>query len=269
MGLPEATLTGRRRFDPRKIPGCFLWLAADSYFHDGSGNVTVMRDKSGLGNDLYQLAPAQQVTVTANNPRFRGSPTFRFPDKLRYYERIGINAVRGQSAGATPWTIFTVFSRSELPEGNSDNAVVYWNRASGALIGGLLTTPVGGNLRTFTGGDQLTDGLSIVQDEAAIFAATHEFVSGNGWTAHYKNNIPGRTYAGGSFSAATDPRIRVGNFTENVIPGGSGDAGFKGDIAEIILWHRKLSEAERVLAFNQIGGYYNIPIAGGWGRVLG
>lgn len=263
MGLPEITLTGTRKFNPRTLGGCCLWIHADAYLHDGSGNVTVMLDQSGLNNDLYQLTPAQQVTVQ-NSIFFDGKPVFRFGDALRYYERIGINAIRGFPYGPNPSTTFVVFSRSVIPDANGFETMFYWQKGSGTPDIMLSTDSNG--LFLSASQDNLTGWLSVdAVNTACIFGAQFQ----NSSMFHFKNGIPGEsTNATGNFGGPTNPRIRIGNALETTNPTVF-DRGFQGSLAEVIVFNRFLAPEERAEVFNQLGGYYDIPIAASWGGILG
>lgn len=264
MGLPEVTLTGDRRFDPRTLGGCCFWIHADAYLHDGSGNVTVMLDQSGLNNDMYQSVLAQQVTVQKSTFAFNGKATFVFSNTLKFYERVGINAIRGFPYGQTPSTTFAVFSRSTIPNAFGFEATFYWQKGD-ATPDISVQTDADGLLQSASQGI-LTDFLtSAPVNTAFIFGLQYN----NSSMYHFKDGVPGAfTNATGNFGGPTNPRIRIGNASGNAPPV-LGDRGFQGNLAEIIVFNRFLSPNERALVFNQLGAYYDIPVASAWGGALG
>lgn len=265
MSLPEALVQGGRRYDFRRYGDVCLWLRGDAYSLSGS-NVQVLRDQSGAGNDMIQMTPANQIPEPLEVPFFHGRKAFYFDaDKLRYYERRGSpSAIHGWPFAQTPYTVFAVCSRASAADANSSTCVINWQADAGiAPTCEFEFTALTAQFRTETNDSLLSDYTSTPADTANIWCLQYN----NTFQYQFKNNVPVGSGATGAFSAPTNPMIRIGNATDGAPTPFTG--GYHGHIAEIVIIKRFLTAQERTKVFNDLGGYYNIPVAGSWGGQIG
>lgn len=265
MGLGEALVNGdrSRRWDARTLSGCCLWLHADAYVWDGS-NVTTILDQSGLGNDLYQPTVARRLaTAPASTPFFNGRRTFSFPTtKDKWYGRVG--GLSGMPFGQTPYTMFMVASRSEATDLNGDCLAIVWWKDTAVPNAYMAFKAASNTFETFPG-TQLTDTVECNPiDTPSIWC----YQCNNQSAYNFQNNVPRRQSDGvGAFGAAVNPFMRLG--ANEGVAGPNANGNYVGNIAEVIIYSKFLSPDERTEVFNQLGGYYDIPVAGGWGGRIG
>ncbi|TCO82168.1 fibronectin type III domain protein [Chthoniobacter flavus] len=205
--------------------GLKLWLAADtSVTLDGSGGVSAWADQSGNANNATQSTAGNRPTVTAN--ALNGKPVVHFSGASSQYLTLP-NLMSGATAGE----VFAV-----LRSASTTGATGLWNLGSDgwswySYTDGRIEADFG-----TTGG--LWEG---VPSQSILSYHVYEAASQTGLYQSWINGVPLFKTTSNTVAFTTAPLIGVnghGNY-------------FSGDIAEIIIYNRALSTAERgqVLAY--------------------
>jgi hypothetical protein len=213
-----ATDTVTKDTGPASIPGLALWLdAADAptITHSG-GAVSQWADKSGGGNHAAQGAAASQPATGANTINGKNVITFD-----------GSSDRMTLSPGIPPGSGYTVFSVVSIGDNAAQKAII----AGGN--GALSVQTTSGEIPQLRRGStlllQASSGLPIGTPtiySAKAFAATG--------TAIWLNGVPRGTSA--NDPALTDPVTEIGSR--------GGTQRYLGDVAEILIYTRDLSNAE-------------------------
>ena len=229
--------------------GLVLWLDADDSTNistdacssavsspsDGN-SISCWKDKSGRANHLgvHEGSPSYQIN------QFNAKPVVRFAGS----ENLKIDDLIGMSGGDEPFTVFAVASRSQtaslsilLSFGDTSTSKSRWH----------MTVNANGEYKN-TFSDAHTDssmasGMDSANTQTILTMSYNS--SGVANTANqmiYENGRPMITTASGSGSGdaaiPVTPSFRLGTATNN-----SDD--FEGDIAEVVVFNRLLSDAER------------------------
>jgi ferric-dicitrate binding protein FerR (iron transport regulator) len=241
-----AELTSRTGVSLWKAPmaGLQLWLKADTGVKLNGSAAAAWQDQSPAGNSAVQDRPGAQPLLIAN--ALGGRPALRFdglddylalPDGFSDF-RLGLTAfvvVRPSAGGA--WTRFLdldigpacdniVFGRKESPD-----KLAFWVYAN-SQTKGKVEAPG-----------------AIVPDQLQTFAARLDL---NGHVTLYRNGAALAT--GDTTVPKSTPRKPNGIAKSN-----SGDPFFKGDLFELLLYNRALTEAERAYVESYLNAKYLDP----------
>ena len=209
-----------------------LWLNAGT-FAASTTSVSVWENQSGeAGRDALQVTPAAKPTYVASNPLFANRPTVHFDggDVLQSALASTMNITGSQGR-----TIFVVFSENSA---NNRNVVGYGSNLTGQLFDVLLyTNEFDGH---FHGGGN--DTIGATTQTYADNRMTVGTISYDGSTV--------RTYQhDASFSgslAAVNLGLNTGNSLFQVGGGIFPNYNlFQGDIAEVLVYSERLSDADR------------------------
>ncbi len=237
-GATSLTLQRAQHLPPTELPaedGRVLWLKADSLAGLGTGSPVSQWGSIGTGQQMTQVTETSRPLLVA--PAVNGRPVVRFDGVDDYFDVPA--GLRDFSNGVTAFVIAKPSHQTDSPHffdfGNGvarDN--VGFSR-DGAGTGLMLHTAYSdqNSTATTTGGvsDNVFQEFGVVQQGGAAYASTAVTLLRNGVALGQ-----GQCFV---------PRIldRSSNFIGKSSNGG--DAHFKGDIAEIIVYNRALSETER------------------------
>jgi hypothetical protein len=233
---------------PDQLPGLQLWLRSDAGIsHDTLGRVSAWADQSGSGNDALQSDDAEKPLFLRN--ALAGKPVLRFDGANDY---LAINNLSYQAAGEISGITIFVLAKST----SSNDQIIasfdrnqYWQFAlkddRGAGNVGWDTTSSSASAHDLITPLSYTDGRWHVicawfqagaPPDKRIFVDGQEAASA---TAHGGESI-------GS-GAARFGFIGVGSEADS-FDGAKGPLAFlNGDLAEIVMFNRALTDEERAL----------------------
>jgi hypothetical protein len=212
--------------------GLQLWLRADVGVKGSGSSVSAWSDQSFCGNHAVQPVPASQPMFVANVAG--GRPALRFDGAENFLAlpagfgdfRAGLTAFLVVRVGATPASMRfldfdvgptcdnLVFARKDAPD-----RLAFWAYANCLTRG------------------KVEAGGAILLDQFQTLSVVD---APQGKVMLYRNGLPVGT---GITSVARDVP-RKPNYIGHSST--SGDPNFKGDLAEVILYNRALSESERM-----------------------
>lgn len=211
------------------VSSATLWLdASQGALKDLNGNVTEWLDQSGINNHAFELPNGDALRVTAN--ALNGQPVVTFDGKGSTF------TLQPFMANATAGEIFTVL-RSTAP---ANSYVGLWNMGIGT--GTLYPTTNGTVQDDFGTTQQYETGTPPV-----ILSSFHLYnvSSEQGLWVNRYNGIIQFTALNNVVSFAGSPSIGKGSNTY-----------FTGDIAEVIVFGRVLTDAERLTVGTYLQGKY-------------
>lgn len=229
--------------------GVVLWLKADTGISrvNGSG-VPIWPDQSGLGNDaiIYHSSnhwqpPSDEPTLLANGQN--GRPVVHFSASKQQYFALPNYMMSGASAGE----IFVVV-RASSNQSSQDNPIYLLggDGYSSYGSGGDGYPGYNGRLRenfgTFSGYD-----VGVPPTDLTTFNLYNISSSASSWIARLNGSaltVYGQDWRTGAYSPITITNNTV-DFPPNLFLGGYVNGSFDGDIAEVIVYNRVLSTAER------------------------
>lgn len=246
--------------------GIVTWVDASDIDGDGITNdqptdgsvVTSWIDKSGSGNNGTTLTGQQSPTLQSDAASLMGgNPVLNFPgNSVLVFNNIDLRASAMPNA-----TIFTV----------------YMNTQSTGTVTGLWGVDNSGWDRfVYTRYGSLTDGIA----SQGLVAPNYAAISGSGtqnkiqlFTAVYKHNVSAGSafYLGGQLVGTFYDGSHLTAAQSNFRLGWDGDDGyFYGNIAELIVYNRKLTDCEILTVnkflsekyeqdFNNLSSNYNWP----------
>ena len=215
---------------PAPIPpqGLQLWLKGDAGVTLANGKVASWADQSGKGIRATQatasLQPAFAQTGQGNVIRFDGSGTnLSFP--------LAIN-------GWTGMTIVLVAANTvDVTGGSSPHAAIFWDET--AWWGTTYLSPYQSNV-SFRFGTTQTNNWPDYKRPASVGSSLNltETMHSGSTDSLYVNGI--LAYSEGGKLSAIQGNVNVGTLGL-----GYGNTPFAGDIAEVLVYNRALSDAER------------------------
>ena len=232
-GVADATSTAMASFDNIRstfLPGegLLLWLKADAGTTQGTGGtVSLWADQSGNGNDAAQSSPFNQPQWV--DDAINGHPTLRFDgnsDSLATAQPV-----------ITTNNNATVLVVVRLPDANTRGPFIKNGSSDGFGLGvGSGTFDSSGNdalalyevLRWINSGTQWGTGT--------VLAEMTMDASGN--PAIYRNGVLLGNLGGGAPLASSGSTF-IGGYN------GNGGRHYRGDIAEVVMFDRQLSDPER------------------------
>ena len=213
---------------PAGVPGCVLWLDADdasSIVTDGGGGVLQWRDKSGFGNHVVQMNAAAQPAVTAAN--LNGRATLAFD---------GLDWLAGPPVwqqGETNFAMFAVWRR----DSTNISQVIVEQAGSGEGARAALHTRDSG---TYGFCGERNDALYLGQYVTNVWN-----LSGLEYSGLVTNNL--YLDADGAVTVASISHTKENVGVAGLRVGGKvmGGETLQGDLAEVLLFNRLLTAAER------------------------
>lgn len=213
--------------------GMKLWLKADAGISASDTAVTSWADQSGTGNNVAQTNVTIRPTIVTN--AVNGKAVVRFTGPSRYLQSA--NQVLN---GNTAFTAFTVAKINQIPTSNPYQ-YFWWNGADAISGGygcylsnsGYLSSAWG----SYSGAVSDTNNAAI----GSLYRICSRFNGTNGTGPHYMwingVSVPSKGKSGSNLSGGM---FTVGDF------GPTAGSGLYGDIAEIMIYDRALTDAERV-----------------------
>lgn len=233
-GYSSGTGTYRLNISGGGIPtsGLHMWLRADAGVIASGGRVSEWRDQSGNGRHGTMPSLSRQPYLVTG--ALNGLPVLRFAGAQSLY----LSTV----AQPTTFTVFVVGKNSETsasfsmilgPGNNSPNNQMRWEYGSQALFVGLgndmpiIRTTVGDN-RTYHALSARYDGSSMSVYRDGNFVSSHSFTTSGPWTL-----------------------ASVGSYSSTYF--------MEGDLAEVIIYDRALSETDRAVVNAHLESKYKLP----------
>lgn len=228
------TILDKPDFHPQRLSGLRLWLDSSdlsSITKDGSNNVSVWGDKSGGNNDATQGTGANQPTWVAD--QLNGKSIIRFNDDRMVTPDINL----------TDFTGFVVFNNTNIyPIGSGDVDTLLYHEGAGARpqiqsANGFIdiSEPQFGTENITA--NRYINGQSVLNRHP--LSANNYYISSVINTGGYSHN--GQFGIGGRVDTDIFKHI--------------------GDIAEIIIYNRALSAAERTLVENYLSNKWGIALS--------
>lgn len=219
---------------PQRDAGLKLWLRADVGVERISGAVSLWADQSGSGNDVFQGTagnrPTYQVGVINGQPvvRFNGTSHTLVSAAAIKPSNITVMAVyRPTAAGTSPTLISQSYNVS---------ATNGWGLRAGANSNLVPYADLNINATATTTSSATTTALN----SAHLLAATYD---GAERKIYLGGVLKATTAVAGSLSYGTATVFRVGSYL--------GNNYFNGDLAEVLVYDRALSDSER----NEVEAY--------------
>ena len=230
--------------------GLMLWLRADAgVTTNENGLVMQWDDQSGNVNHAFQSVDLQMPLLVPN--AITNKPALRFDGSATAGEHDFLNIPHAETLAITGdlTTLFVI----KVDDFANYNAV--WSKTAGNLPAptDFYTDINTGPLRLYRG-NGTAQNLSTVPSAQAIRAGAYLVlgVDINGTTAtHYLNGQPNGTGTVNTNTADTGQDMKIG--TRNDL-----FTKMRGDIAEILIYNRSLSEAERNAAFSYLQNKYGL-----------
>jgi hypothetical protein len=212
--------------------GMHLWLRADRDVTATGGRVSKWLDQSGSGRNASMPTASRQPFFVSN--ALGGLPVVRFNGA----QSMNLDVV----AQPTTFSVFVVgrnnmpdnsFSMILGPGGNSPNNQLRWDDGTHALFIGLgnnlpQVTPTIGNTRVYHELSAVYDGATMTVYRDGGFVSSSSFTTSGPWTL-----------------------ASVGSWFSTYF--------MQGDLAELIMYARPLSSAERASVDAYLTGKYPIP----------
>lgn len=242
------TASRRRLNSPDSVSNLQLWLKADAISGLSDGNpVSMWPDSSGNAQHISQVTASAKPVYKINI--LNGKPVVRFDGVDDFLSKdSGFSAFSGGAA----YTAFIVYKIT-----NSANDQFSWNIPSevnqGSRLqqsaGVLYSTPVNGNSAYGSYAFTNTSSFHIfcdIYDGSKPTAATklRHFKNGTQQSLTFFGTMPSGLGASSSF--------RLGMRSDG------GTSPFGGDIAEVLLYNKALSEAERLIVESYLNNKYAV-----------
>lgn len=259
---------------PTDLSGCFIWMRSTSIGINSGSGVQYWRDDSGSGNHVYwQGYPANSSTVVLpiyNTNVINNFPVVTWSSTLALLATTGNNKSLNFSPGDV--TTFSVYrTKSQVVQNiwSIDNAVGNANSSGNAFIISLNSNTLFPNVSGF--GFNYGSGTAITSNIFTIYASStpsnffisplNEFVVRNDRFRKDNTFIFGRDGADVASGQATTSY----NIANTYALGGSNALtvrGFIGDVAEIIAYSPRLTEAQTKQVNTYLLQKYALPNVG-------
>lgn len=249
VAAPGLDLTARQLYARVPGPGLRLWLRADTGVLAPDRGVTQWGDQSGNQMHATQTAPARQPALVHNV--VNGRPAVRLdgvddalslPPGFNDF-RAGLTAfVVARASRSVPWARFL-----DLGNGTQSNNIVFGQKDVSLLLTYWVYSP------DTTRGKVDAPG-AIVLDAFHAYGVTE---TGTGNVTVFRNGAPLGT---GSTSVPRNV-LRTANAI-GTSGGVTADPYFKGEIAEVLLYNRPLSEGERLSVEEYLNAKYFSTVPG-------
>jgi hypothetical protein len=230
--------------------GLVLWLRADAgVTTNENGLVMQWDDQSGSLNHASQTTDLQMPLFVPN--AITNKPALRFDGSATAGEHDFLNIPHAESLAITAdlTTLFVI----KVDDFANYNAV--WSKTAGNLPAPTdLYTDVNSGLMRVYRGNGTAENLSTVPSAQAIRAGAYLVLGVDireTTATHYLNGQPNGTGTVNTNTADTVQDMKIG--TRNDL-----FTKMRGDIAEILIYNRSLSEAERNSAFSYLQNKYGL-----------
>lgn len=225
------------------IDGLRLWLRSDAGVNRSGSSVTSWADQSGVGNTVSQSYGANMPTFADNV--LNGRPAVRFAGKNCVLQSGG-SVVTGNGG----FTVFTVARFLSMPGTNYQ--YLWWNGTNNSTAGYGPFLSTSSLLRTGWGSYSYALTYSGTPLMAKWYRMCSRYISGTHemWV---DGSFIGQNAKTGSSLASG---FAVGNYAAS-----ASYQGFYGDIAEIVIYNRKLNETERLAVEQYLAGKWTPPSA--------
>ncbi len=219
---------------PDTLPGLALWVRADTgVTTNASGNVTAWTDQSGRGNHAA-VADAAAPAFVASEPGLNDQPTLRFngtSQRMTVANRILTNGIEG----------CTVIAMAKATKNENSTIIGIRTGSSNPLL--QLDTDIAGKprfiVRNSVGTTANSVGSQSRNDIYGMYAGRLFKGSGTVWTNRlYFSSSVSEAGSAADFGANTD----LTSGAQYI--GGLSSTYWQGDIAEVMIYERALSEAE-------------------------
>jgi hypothetical protein len=230
--------------------GLMLWLRADAgVTTNENGLVMQWDDQSGNLNHAFQSTDLQMPLFVPN--AITNKPALRFDGSANAGEHDFLNIPHAESLAITGdlTTLFVI----KVDDFANYNAV--WSKTAGNLPAptDLYTDINTGPMRLYRG-NGTAQNLSTVPSAQAIRAGAYLVLAVDireTTATHYLNGQPNGTGTVNTNTADTAQDMKIGTRNDFV-------TRMRGDIAEILIYNRSLSEAERNAAFSYLQNKYGL-----------
>jgi hypothetical protein len=235
------TLKNKKKFSPRDIPGLRLFIDASDYntVDESSGSVSEIRDKSGKANHATQTTGVNQpvtnsVTINSRNALdFNGTSHYML-----------LPAFMDCSSAAT---VFIVGKYDQLNTGTSQ--IMFSTKRSLTNDKFWIYNSSGATNFTFTLGNNST----LIAGDTSAHVFTNSSAGGT-------SSVLGESYLDGGSKTKTTSTVEASLEAWYI---GSKETSFFCDcnVAEIIVYNRKLSDDERSLVESYLGRKWGITMS--------
>jgi len=229
-------------FDVTSVPGCTLYLPSGDYEPNGEIAET-WYDRSGNGFDISNLNAIEQPKIIKNS--LNGKDVLRFNGNV--LDPLGTNslarnAVKGSDLfSANECTIFAVNKQDAV----ADNRLLYWTKPTQTTSVGVHN-PYGDEVIYWDAPNS-----SVIPSARVSLAGQGGKIGWASWAFVKESAVSSRVYYQGSslFSGSYSPApIPLDDDTFSLyVP-----IAYKGEIAEIIIYNRVLTQVEINLVFNYL-----------------
>jgi hypothetical protein len=230
---------GRSRlgFLPTEIDGCILWLRSDLSVTVVGGKVSSWGDRSGKENHFVQGVAASRPGYVANHGSFNAQPTLSFDgadDKLA-------TPVDFVSPGGVD-AFWVLKMASDMPAGASETGLERFGTAAQVthypFTDGVVYMGFASNNRKTVGNPGQDLSLPHVLEVIST-------------SSEYTVMIGGKQEFNGAATYDWNLRPIIGE-------SGTSTRWLKGDVAELVFYDRKLSDAERAAVMSYFKSRYNL-----------
>jgi len=229
--------------------GLVLWLRADAgVTTNQNGLVMQWDDQSGSLNHAFQATDLQMPLFVPN--AITNKPALRFDGSATAGEHDFLNIPHAESLAITGdlTTLFVI----KVDDFANYNAV--WSKTAGNLPAPTdLYTDPSGPMRLYRG-DGTLQNLSTVPSAQALRAGAYLVLAVDireTTATHYLNGQPNGTGTVNTNTADTGQDMKIGTRSDFF-------TRMRGDIAEILIYNRSLSDAERNTAFSYLQNKYGL-----------
>lgn len=248
------------------ISGLTVWLRADIGVTTSGSEVTTWADQSGNGNDFVGVADAgTRPTYNSSSSELGGQPSIEFAGNGDYFlDTDGESYING----LTEFTLFLVYKSDQTGTdrglwntqnpNNADEIFTIRYDASGANGGDSFTNVVKTGILNNTATNQLESFSDIQTTNSQIMSL--QWDSGNNFDIYVDGILNNPSYA------ASPPTGTISGADRVIVGKGAKDdpninnVSWDGQIAEVILYGRSITEAERESVEDYLSEKYNSAI---------
>lgn len=226
-------------------PENVIWFDASSLSLANNAPVTAWSDISGNANNAAQATVSLQPIYKTGT--INGLPSVYFDGADDY-----LTVLDADNLDNTIGVTVIVVGKPDTPDGNS-RGIVSKRTAAGSQEAYSLFTYTSSNLY-FDAGGQRINGTVAASGNAQIFSGNF-----NGTIANPRSKV----YNAGAVSGSGNGPASIGNMTSDLHIGILNPAygiGFKGDIAEVIIYRNSLNEAQMQIVHQYLNVKYGITI---------
>lgn len=238
---------------PRNVPGCQLWLDAGVGVTTVDGNVSSWADQSGNGNHAVQSTVSDRPTYITSAQGSR--PTLRF-DGLSDF--LNITNLANIPSGSQGRTAFVVAKRSN----NSNRHILFAFLPETATNGSSWVMNLGINApyteyyMSYWGYRSIVNGATSDTNSNIFSAILNGSLASN--TTSYKN---GTVLANPIVNEGTVDTVPTYGYVGAQIYTSALYGSFNGDISEIIIYDRALTNNERMVVEEYLSVKYSINLS--------